>query len=235
MSLKRIFIFALLCVSSVLCEKQPCDMDDNECLTESANLIYEQFASGMPGVEPSDPLHLDLFEFNVPTLSYKLTNGTLTGMKDCHIDFIQMSKNTKKYHSHIRCPFLVFKAKYEVKGNVGSEFVEGKGDCRIFMFDYYLLFNGDFDKKDCNDKKIHYQLKNTNLEIEAKGRVYYDFENLFKGDNAKSEAVHQFINRYWQYVDKLIRQPGMEAFMKIFIDNVNAYMRKISYNELFTY
>ncbi|KAJ8723224.1 hypothetical protein PYW08_003136 [Mythimna loreyi] len=231
---KRIFAFVLFCVSSILCEKKPCDMDDNKCLTEVANQKYEHFVTGLPGVEPSDPLRLDIFEMNVPTLKYKITNGTLTGMKNCHVGLIQMSKNIKKYYSHIECPFLVFKSKYEMKGKVGPEFVEGKGDCRIFFFNYNFLFNGDFDKKDCNDKKIHYQLKNNNLEIEAKGRVYYDFENLFYGDNAKSEEVHTFINKYWHYVDKLIRQPGLEAFMKMFINNVNAYMRKQSFDELFT-
>lgn len=50
---------------------------------------YNGFIAGIHGLEPSDPLRVDLIEGDLPTLKYKLINGSLIGMIKCQVDLAQ--------------------------------------------------------------------------------------------------------------------------------------------------
>lgn len=66
-----------------------CDFTDEKCITSSAQRIYPKWVAGIPGVKPSDPLHVDRIEANLPKLKFIITDGTLTGMKDCKVDSVK--------------------------------------------------------------------------------------------------------------------------------------------------
>ena len=65
-----------------------CESDDVECLSNSAKeRVFPKLLPGIPGVDPSEPLHLPRLKIELPNLKYSLLNLTLTGVKDCTIKF----------------------------------------------------------------------------------------------------------------------------------------------------
>ncbi|KAF9422608.1 hypothetical protein HW555_001812 [Spodoptera exigua] len=231
----NLYIFSIFLISSVTSKPSIiCDIDDHRCLTEGAERSFEEFIRGIPGNIPSDPLRLDYFEVDLPTISYKLTGASLAGMSDCKIELVKISSKEKKYNYHVCCPHLVFQSRCELKGNIGPQYVEGKGStCKVYYYDYNFLFNGDIYRKIRPDNKIYLELLTSNLEIEAKGKVVYEFKNLFNGNKEKTAAVQEFMNEHWHFVNKLIRKPVMEAFMKKYIKNVNTYLSKKPMDDIF--
>ena len=67
-----------------------CDTADHDCVTKGANKSYGSFVNGIDDiVEASDPLRIDSFEDKKPNIQYKLSNASLTGMKDCVVSNLQ--------------------------------------------------------------------------------------------------------------------------------------------------
>ncbi|CAH1636390.1 unnamed protein product [Spodoptera littoralis] len=235
MSSTRIFVFIVVFISSAI-SKPPivCDIDDHRCLTEGAERSFEEFIRGIPGGVPVDPLRLEYFETDLPTISYKLIGASLTGMSDCKVELVKIYSKENKYKYHVSCPHLILKSKCELKGNIGPQYAEGKGStCRVDHYDYNFYFNGDTYRKVRPDNKIHFELLTSNLEIEAKGRVVYEIKNLFNGNKEKTAAVQDFLNEHWQFADKLLRTTAMEAFMKKYIKHVNSYLSKVPIDDIF--
>ncbi|XP_021181726.3 protein takeout [Helicoverpa armigera] len=236
LALQLLVIFATFCLfGSVKCEKKICDFADSKCLTETSAPLFDEFVVGMPGVPPSDPLHLDSFEINQPSIKYTITDANLSRFKNCAVKTVRINAKDMKYDYHIGCPHLTLQSGYEIKGKIGDKSVEGKGTSITDFYDYHLLFDGDFSSRNGENGTVYLHLVNHNLQIQIKGNVKYDYKNLFDGDQEKSDAFLKFVNENWPIMDKTINQPVINAFMNIYIDNVNAYLNIVPVQRLFSY
>ncbi|XP_075975423.1 protein takeout-like [Anticarsia gemmatalis] len=211
-----------------------CDLDNSKCLTESANKIYQEFVTGaIEGVPSSDPLRVDLFEGELPTMQYTLKDSTLSGMKNCVPEFIAINTKETKFKYHFACKHLIMEGKYDIKGELAGRSIEGSGDYKVDFYGYAFLFSGEYERFNSDDGKLHIVVKQYKLDIAAREKVVYDFKNLFNGDEEKSAAIHKFANENWKEVDEIVRGPTMEKFMSIFMDNGNAYMKAVPVEHVF--
>ena len=69
------------------------------------------------------------------------------------------------------------------------------------------------------------------VKYQTKSNLHILFINILF-DYISADALNKFANEYWHFVDKVTRQPGMEAFMKKYIENVNAFLMKLSIEDL---
>ncbi|KAJ8723223.1 hypothetical protein PYW08_003135 [Mythimna loreyi] len=209
---RSLFIIGIFCFSSAICERVVCDFEDSKCLTETADLTFKEFVAGTPGVvETSDPLYVKYIEGNLPTLAYKFFDTNVRGMKNCKVDLVRISPKDLKYDYHVGCPHLTMEAQYEIKGEVGPQHIEGKGDSKIDFYNYNFHFNGDYSSFEDKEGMSHINLKTHDLEIVTDGKVVYEFKNLFDGDKAKSEEMHKYLNANSKEVDSSTRGPAMIA------------------------
>ncbi|XP_075975682.1 uncharacterized protein LOC142976278 [Anticarsia gemmatalis] len=230
----HVFVLIVFLWNNALCNPIICNFEDSECLTEGADNVYKEFVEGeIQGVPSSDPLRVDLIEGELPSLKYTLKDSTLSGMKNCLPELVEINTKETKYKYHVACKHLILNGKYDAKGDIVGMFVEGSGDYQIDLYGYALLFSGEYERYTSDEGKLHIVIKDYKLDLEAREKVVFDFKNLFCGDEEKSAVAHKFANENWKEIDKIVRGQAMAHFMSVFIDNVNAYMRAVPVEHVF--
>ncbi|XP_075975450.1 protein takeout-like [Anticarsia gemmatalis] len=221
----RLLVLAVLCCQNVWGKQVICDFENTNCVTEGARRIYQEFVNGeVKGVPSSGTMFAELIEVELPSIKYTLRNSTFSGLKNCVPEFVSINTKEKSYQYNLACKHITMQGKYVVNGKVGPMDVEGNGDYKVDHYDYvFQLFGGcvPFVK----DDKLHIKItKEFKLDIDARGKVTYEYTNLYNGDKEKSDAMHKFANENWRLVDKTIRQPFMEKFMALFVEHANTYL-----------
>ncbi|KAJ8716753.1 hypothetical protein PYW07_003380 [Mythimna separata] len=232
-ALRSLFIIGVFCISCVLSQKKACDFEDSKCLTEAARRVFVQIISGIPGVETSDPLHEDLIEANIPSLKYKIIDGSLSGMKNCQVELVKIYTKEQEYDYHLGCPHLTLESKYDLMAETGTTVVEGKGISKIDLDDYHLLFHGDFALNEGKESQMHLNLTSHKLTTKIKGKVHYNYKNLFIDDREKSDALQKYANENWKSIVKTSLPQVMEVFMNKHINNKNAYLAIVPIQDIF--
>ncbi|KAF9422607.1 hypothetical protein HW555_001811 [Spodoptera exigua] len=226
-------VVGLFCFDSVAGAKVQCDLHDSDCVTKVSKVIFPEFVNGIPGVEPSDPLRQELIVADLPTIKYTIKNGALSGFKKCGVELIRFSKDLT-YEYNIKCPLVTIEGEYEIKGNIGKNYIEGKGTFKADHYDYHFLLHGNYEIMK-RDGKTYVRFTTHTLNLDVKGKVVYNLRNLFNGDKQKSDAAHKMMNENWREVDQTLRQPAMEAFIKVFKKNLNEYTKIKAVEDVLNY
>ncbi|XP_075975230.1 uncharacterized protein LOC142975951 [Anticarsia gemmatalis] len=230
MSLVRLFIFAVLCYQNASSKRVLCDFDNTDCLTNASIRAYNEILSGERRGKPSsDPLYEELIIGDLPTVYYKLYDAKLSGLRNCLPELTKIDPKTLDYEYYLGCKHLILEGKYEINGTLGSMPVNSKGDVKAEAYDYLLIFKGEGESL-VNDGQISIFIKNFQLDIEARGKVVYDFS-----DTEKSAELNKFANEHSKEVNKILRLPVMTKFMESFVKNVNVYLKSLPMDQIFTY
>ncbi|XP_075975685.1 uncharacterized protein LOC142976281 [Anticarsia gemmatalis] len=223
----RCLIFAAICYQNVSCgHKLLCNFEDSDCLTSGTKRIFQEYVNGnLRGVSTSDPLHVELIEASLPTIDYKLFNSTLSGMRTCEPELVKIRQSDQTFIYHVACKHLILEGQYECDGDIGPICVKGNGDYEINMYDYVFILTGEYNTFFDKEERLHLQAKSFKVDVDARGKVVYDYKNLFDGDEEKSAAAHKFANANWKQVDKIVRGPVWDQFVGLFMKNANNYLR----------
>ncbi|XP_035450505.2 circadian clock-controlled protein daywake-like [Spodoptera frugiperda] len=223
----------LFCLNGVIGPRVQCDFSDADCITRTSQAGYSDFVNGIPGVAPSDPLRQDFIVGNLPTIKYTIKDGVLSGFKKCFIELKRFMKD-KTFDYQLRCPQLTLVGEYDLKGDLLNSYIEGKGPFKVELYDYRFLLHGNYETEK-RDGKSYLQFGTYTVNLDAQGKVVYDLKNLFNGDKQKSDAALKMMNDNWKATDEAMCQPAMEAFMKVFVKNMNDYGDKVPVTDIFSY
>ncbi|CAH1636389.1 unnamed protein product [Spodoptera littoralis] len=223
----------LFCFNGVIGARVQCDFYDADCTTRTSQREFPNFVNGIDGVAPSDPLKQDIIESNLPKLKYTIKDGVLSGFKNCFIELLRLSKD-QTFDYHVRCPQITLNGEYELKGDLLNNYIEGKGTCKVEFYDYRFVIQGNYESNK-RDDKTYVHFKSYTLNTDPRGKLIFDFENLFNGDKQKSDAALKMMNENWKEVDKAMHPQVMEAFMKTYMKNVNDFTNKIPAEEIIYY
>ncbi|KAJ8716750.1 hypothetical protein PYW07_003377 [Mythimna separata] len=212
------------CLKRQLCET------DYECLMNAViEHVYPRFVAGIPGVETSDPLHIDAIIADLPTIRYELFNATLTGLKNC--EFIKLeNKHVDRYtifNYAISCPVLTLQGQYSLNGIIDSIPLEGKGECRITYEGYEISINGKREKvKDDKTGKDHINIMEYTVVPDLQKGTVKDSEytNL---DLSNDESCNRV-----KTIEEMTRDIVMNVFMNKFIQNLKKFQEHVPVEDL---
>ncbi|KAJ8716751.1 hypothetical protein PYW07_003378 [Mythimna separata] len=234
MFLLKIFAIAVIGIQNAVClRKVYCDADDAVCLTNSAKeRVFPKLLAGIPGVEPSEPLHLTRLKIELPNLKYSLLNATLTGVKDCTVTFLKNPSDTEFQYQPC-CPHLTIESEYEVEGKVDAVSVKGKGTLKITYENFNMNITGKQKKVELADCKQHVRILDYTIQLDLKGKSTYDYKNLAFGDSGRCKCTPAVRSRYYDRFEEITRTPIMEAFVKKFMENIRDFHIAVPVEELY--
>ncbi|KAJ0183398.1 hypothetical protein K1T71_001374 [Dendrolimus kikuchii] len=221
----------------IRCTKQIlCDLDDTVCVTKVCKEAYPNLIAGFPeaGVEPLDPVKKDVIKMETTDNKVTLTDATLYGLKNCEVKEVRIHLKESTWDFYFTCPLLTIESKYEIHGKISTLNIEGKGDTKIVYDTYHIKIRGDYVKILLDDGD-HMKLKNYVVDSNVKGKVEYNFTNLYNGNLEKSIAAHKFLNENWMTTKETILDPIINIYMGIFFDHLNKFLDIVPNEELFTY
>lgn len=67
----------------------------------------------------------------------------------------RISTKDLKYNYHVGCPHVIFESGYEMKGDLGPKFVEGKGTCKVDHCKYFKYIETPYLLNSHSDKLRH--------------------------------------------------------------------------------
>ncbi|XP_075975490.1 circadian clock-controlled protein daywake-like [Anticarsia gemmatalis] len=223
------FVFILFCSNySFGLKKQPCGID-KECLINSViDRVYPMFVAGMPGVETSDPLHLDAIVADLPTINYSLYNASMVGLKNCEFVKLNVSRETEStlFDYAIECPVLTVTSEYELNGIVDSVPVEGKGTCTMTYDDYYISISGKHVREEDSEGKFHVNIIDYTVKPVLRGGVKNpEYSGLiFSNDETCENRV--------KLIEKITRDTVMDVFMHKYIQNLKNFHNLVPIEDL---
>ncbi|CAH2084598.1 unnamed protein product [Euphydryas editha] len=226
------FLLSVFCFTSGILSSDlnlPCKVTDFICIKKFVITTRARLLSGIPelDIEPSDPLFLEEIDGDLPFLKYKFFNTTLTGFNSCVLSNLGVLNNITSLQYDLDCPKLSVKGKYEMNGKLVSLPVEGNGNFEIITGNYFVRVDYILRKYQGKDEKFHLAGENLKLKCVPKGRVKFNFENMFNGQKDLSDAVLKFAHDNWREVTELIQEPIWFACVKSYIVKMNKLLTTI--------
>ncbi|XP_023934150.2 circadian clock-controlled protein daywake [Bicyclus anynana] len=175
-----------------------CSLKDSECIKTQVQKSVSAFTAGIPelGIQKLDKMFIDSVKIQKDGLDFQIRNVEIEGLRNAVIDNVWIDTNLKYIHLTFHTN-LNIDSDYTVGGHLFTFPVSGAGKAHMRKFndttEMLILF--DFKKNENGEDVINlldYRYGND------KSGADYRFENLFNGDKAKSDLVHEFINRNWR-------------------------------------
>ncbi|XP_022828070.1 uncharacterized protein LOC111357557 [Spodoptera litura] len=220
----KLLIISIICVQNTFCRKIFCDSDDDICLSNAANeRVFPKIIEGIPGVEPSEPIHLPRFEIVLPNLKYSLLNATMSGVKDCSITFKKHMKECQ-FEYEPCCPRLTIQSEYEVDGKVDAVSVRGKGTFKITYEEIYIHILVNQRKEKFPDNKDHYRILDHTTQLDLRGKRTYEYSNLIFTESGRCVKCNPAVReKYFARFEEITRDPLVGAFIDKLMENVRDF------------
>ncbi|CAH0683030.1 unnamed protein product [Spodoptera exigua] len=220
----KLLIISIICVENIFCKKVFCDPDDDICLSNAANeRVFPKVIEGIPGVEPSEPLHLPRFEIVLPNLKYSLLNATMFGVKDCSITFKKHVKDSK-FEYEPCCPRLTIQSEYEVDGKIDTVSVRGRGTFKITYEELYFHILVNQIKEKLPDNKDHVRILDHTTQLDLRGKHTYEYSNLIFSESGRCVKCNPAVReKYFARFEEITRDPLVKAFVDKFMENVRDF------------
>ncbi|XP_035450011.2 uncharacterized protein LOC118275992 [Spodoptera frugiperda] len=220
----KLCIITIICVQNSFCRKIFCDSDDDLCLSNAVNeRVFPKIIEGIPGVEPSEPIHLPRFEIVLPDLKYSLLNASMSGVKDCTITFKKLMKECK-FEYEPCCPRLILQSEYEVDGKVDAVSVRGKGTFKITYEEIYIHILVHQRKEKFPDNKDHYRILDHTMQLDLRGNSSYEYSNLIFSESGRCVKCNPALReKYFARFEEVTREPLVKAFIDKLMENIRDF------------
>ncbi|XP_050679256.1 protein takeout-like [Leptidea sinapis] len=172
-----------------------CNIWDSACSTKMVQSSFPGLTSGIQEINTAvlDPLVLNHISFDIAGLKMDVNNLYIRGLKDGTFDSLSIDPISRevKVSYHVN---LDGTARYNAGGNLLGLPFFGSGFFRIQPRNLQFEVVMPFDiVKDSYGRHV-VDLKGFNYSFDVKDHTRFDFTNLFYGNRAWSDAVHNFVN-----------------------------------------
>ncbi|CAB3246718.1 unnamed protein product [Arctia plantaginis] len=226
-----LFCLSVLVNTHFINGQEICTLTDIECLTREAQKAFNAFVPGIKGlIEPSDPLFLKEIQSSIPGLSYRTSNLTLTGIKQCQVIKLRLIREDLSYQYDLQCPQLVLNYHHKAKGSLMDTVeLDTDGLATATFSDYILKINGKYGKQISEkDHKVHFFLNGFTLDTELRGDLTYSIHSPLHSDQTKSDIALAYINQNGKEIEKRLKSPTMEKFVEKLLENLDLYLRNFN-------
>lgn len=211
----------------------PCNDTSSECLIKSTQIAVPEFVKGIPalGVPVLDPFVIEKLSIPLSGLTFTFYDGKVSGFKKCIVDDVVSHLEKRKFTLAFHCN-LTIKGTYDAKGKILLFTIDGAGDAKIKITN--LRMKIDINTKYIKDKDNgnHFAIKNYKYTFDYGDRVSFDIKNLFKGSQALSDAVLQFLNENWKTVAEEFGKPIVDYAVELAMRTVEKFFLVVPYEEL---
>ncbi|XP_046978247.1 protein takeout-like [Vanessa cardui] len=212
---------------------KPCKPEDSACIISSATQAIPFFAKGQPemGIEPMDPLKLELIKSDQGGLKIIFKDSTLTGLKDCSVENIKYDTSKMKQHVALKCN-LVLTGDYNIDGQLLILTAQGEGKYKIDIRDMLIKAVIDISTVNGKDGKPHWHISKWTYTFDVLTGTTFDFENLFNGNKALAQPVLDFVNTSWKDVMLEIAPPIVDAIVAKVVHSVESLYKFFPIDQL---
>ncbi|XP_017846235.2 protein takeout-like [Drosophila busckii] len=209
------------------CRLQQQQKQNNVCLSETIQQIFQNWRNGVPGlssVGALDPFRvgrLRIAQRVPPNLDVRveLRNMTTHGMSNAKILNSTTLQQTGSYSLgfHVQMPHVNISSSYKLKGhvlllNLNSA---GKLNAELDNLELYVAFRLRIVERE-NLKFLQLTAVKTNVAHIAKIRVH--FTNLFGGNKQLERSANELFNENWRVLFDVLRPVLTETFDVILQD-----------------
>ncbi|XP_026749092.3 circadian clock-controlled protein daywake-like [Galleria mellonella] len=212
----------------------PCPVLTSECLKKRIVEILPEFSKGIPelGVLPIDPITSDSAEFSLAGgLKLHLYNATLTGMKNCIVDLLNLSEENLTTQIKMHCN-LLSKGHYKANGRILTFPVNGDGDIKVKINNITSTIKIKFEDI-VRDGVAYRIIKDMSFKHKFDGRVVYNISNIVKGNEELSKTILTFINENWKTISEEFGNPIVQRVSERIVESVKKFFAEVPRDELF--
>ncbi|KAF2887161.1 hypothetical protein ILUMI_19012 [Ignelater luminosus] len=212
--------------------------DFNNCLVKAINDALLKLSNGFPNlnIAPLEPLYIPSLTIgegkgavhvvqNFRGINmYGATNGNMTKVDGSKI-------KEYKLYAEAFTPYLRLEAEYSLNGRILLIPIQGDGNCTITLENVkttHLSLGEKLEKKG----KVYMRVKKYIVTLDP-GKVIFNFENLFNGDERLGKEMNNILNENWKDVFDDVKSGYEESFGIIFGDFANRVYSKIPFKDLF--
>ncbi|CAH0586861.1 unnamed protein product [Chrysodeixis includens] len=219
------FVFLLVSVQNVFgLRKQKCEFRDDVCLTEAVRQhVYPMFLSGLPGVEPTEPLHMNTTVINLPNILYKLKNPVLSGFRNCEFVKLKLNPVNTTFIKDVFCPSLTLNAIYEVTRGDSSAPVETY-KCATTYQNYFLDCQGNFSQRIDGYGTPYVHITDYTVLPELQGEAIHTCKN--------ADATKENNDSYYSSLEDQARPMVMEKFMHEYMEHLKNFLDAVTIEDL---
>ncbi|XP_030747620.1 protein takeout-like [Sitophilus oryzae] len=214
--------------------------DFNECMVKSIGEATRYFSKGSKdfGYPVLSPFRIERLEINGEpgksvTLNQKYDNVVMYGMTESTVKSFSLKDDggVCLWELVIHTPYTRMEADYQMTGQILVFPINGHGRCNVTLTGIVNKHTADcehYTKKG----KSHMKLKNYKMDMSTEG-AYFDFENIFPGNEQISKEVGKTINENSQEVFNDVKQGFEKILAELHQNAANSVFSKIPENELF--
>ncbi|KAG6454225.1 hypothetical protein O3G_MSEX008577 [Manduca sexta] len=223
-------LFFLICVSRLSASTittPKCKLNDNACVNELANTIFQKAIAGDAelGMEKLSPLHQEKIEGDLSVIKYTLQNTSCYGFEKCKVKNLEYTPGSLKILALLQCPELVLKGHYEIDGQLIVLPIQGKGLYELTSSNYDIALDCDTKKTTGNDGKTYATIRQYSIAPVLRGSMDFMLENLFNGREDLAAPVRKFMKENYKEVAELLQGPVFSANIKKIVKNLNKVLK----------
>ncbi|CAK1555369.1 unnamed protein product [Leptosia nina] len=210
-----------------------CLIWDTACLTQQAQLKVPALSIGIPELfaEPLDPMNIDYLHVDIAGLKMDLNKAVIRGIRNSVIDQFSVDPVSKQvllvYHTD-----LDLKSRYTAAGNVLSLPFNGDGEALISAKKLQVAFLMPFDVvKDGLGRDV-IDLKGYQYWYDV-DNIHFDYSNLFYGNKALSDNMHQFLNTNWKFVTSVYGRSLLDVINGKIFNSMRNYFLSQAVEDVF--
>ncbi|KAF2900822.1 hypothetical protein ILUMI_05361 [Ignelater luminosus] len=221
---------------------QTCKHDDpnfSECLKTAVQDAFSRLNNGISTfkVPPLEPV-------NIPSITIGEGKGAvnvvqnyksfdLYGVGTSQIGKFEakLTDNEFTVEAEADTPEVRFEADYSFNGRVLLLPIVGDGKCVVKLQNLKTKFTLRAESFEKGGKK-YLKVKDMTIKL-TPGKVIYNFEHLFNGDQRLGEEMNKVLNDNWKEVYNDIGDQYETVLQEVFIDYANKIFGHVPYDDLF--
>ncbi|XP_013141555.1 PREDICTED: uncharacterized protein LOC106105677 [Papilio polytes] len=213
----------------------PCKINDEDCMTKSANIALRLIGQGVPSlnIPPIDPIKTDVFQIKLPSIQLTYKNLTQNRFSKCEVQNVKLNMDTLNLKFDLKCPSIELIGHYSVTGTLLSLPLEGQGPCRTITGTYLINVDAELERVTGNDGRTYLAIKKSKQVADSLEPVKFQYDNLFNGQKELSDAAHAFAHKHYKEVMAHLQGSILDGNFKYFSKCVNALLKTTPIDNLF--
>jgi len=220
----------------------PCHRSDpnfEECIPKALMQAIELLRNGYKQIKlPTlEPLHIEkvavgneggsvsIKETLTNIKLYKLTEGL--EIRKFNIDLDKGTMHMSSFNKLIKTS-----AEYDLQGSILVLPISGNGISNSTYYDMISTHDIKFGYYNKKDGKKYIKITDWKMHLDPQN-LHLHLTNLFNGDERLSENMLQILNENWRLLHNELEPVFSEAISVFFIDYVNRFFSKFSFEECF--
>ncbi|XP_063709323.1 uncharacterized protein LOC134837861 [Culicoides brevitarsis] len=223
--MSKILLCLCIITASLALELQKCKEGDSDCILNTINnqvLPYGKYGVPSMHIPPLDPLKvktLTIEQGGSSSVNVKLYFRDLEyeGFSRARMQRFKMKDGKLNFDAHV--PIVTQMGQYKISGNVLILPISGNGLSNMTFVDSLVKFRSTTKMVERNGEQ-YIQIDQAKLRITT-SRLYYQFNNLFNGNQALGDNMNRFLNRNWETIFTETREPIQNSFSDVVKNYIN--------------